>query len=921
MLLVQNLDIDVHGRRLLTQAELFCRPRSSIAIVGPSGSGKTTLLHTISGILRHQSGRIVIDGTDTSTLSSRKMSDFRLHHIGMVFQFPELFPELSALENAALVLRLQGMGRKSAQGIARSWLERLGVGDWAETSAATLSGGEAQRVGIARAFAGKPSLVLADEPTGSLDEAEVSRVASVLIQAAKDTDAALVVVTHNPLVARMTDLTLEIVRGTLVPQSGRPWANRMIWRVALGLATARSPTVRWRQVSVPICAGVALFLNLSAIALFTMVRAEHARLAARTGVVSFAPSESDLFVLERDDSWQGEQYVVYWLQPASSGRTVLPPGLTRLPELGEVALSPALVKLRSHESELAHRYPRWFTIEQDGIVSAEEMIAYARAPDDPGIRSARSAIRISSFGRNASAQNRPLVLEALPNLWPIALASVALIVIPAALVAGTAASGASSIRERRFRVLARVGAPLSVLRTIAALEAATLAVPGALVGLTLWLAASHTIASIPGIQRAVFRSDLSLGALILGVSTSAVVLWTGAVSALTTRVSLGPRSAGSRWGPSWRLGPLLLGSLAAAYGAVTAGEHGAIIFLVGVLVVLGSNVVLAPVLIRWAGSLLGSSGRLVLQFAGRRMEHSPERWARPFVATGILAVLACIIVGQIAILSQQDPNRPHSGVAVATVRWIHQSPRDFIGFRDVLHESYAFPAKSDGPEVRIGAACAELAPIFMLDDCIPTSPYWLSESAAASVSGALGMRSVSITLVDRDQLDPIAEAVVFARSDVRSLHEQLRTAGMLSLTAPTVVSEVTSNAQPSPMKAWLVAGLFLAGLTLGLSAVVTAIDRSLGASTPRLLLMRIGVSRNRVRNFESAVFGASFATVVGSSALLGILISSFTVRQTAAAVPVATFALLVAGFAVFGTVGTGLLWLFHRASPGDLPDD
>ena len=190
-----------------------------MAITGPSGSGKSTLLNTLAGIMRPKSGQILIDGENVLSFGPNHISKYRLNNIGMVFQYPELFPELTALENAALVVRLRGGNGKTAKGLAKAWLERLGVGALAASKPATLSGGEAQRVGIARAFAGNPRLVLADEPTGSLDEIEVAAVASLLLETARMTQSVLVVVTHNPVVAAMTDATFEVVRGALVRKS------------------------------------------------------------------------------------------------------------------------------------------------------------------------------------------------------------------------------------------------------------------------------------------------------------------------------------------------------------------------------------------------------------------------------------------------------------------------------------------------------------------------------------------------------------------------------------------------------------------------------------------------------------------------------------------------------------------------------
>lgn len=180
MLEVRDLTVEVPGRSLMAKVSFDCKAGSSIAIVGPSGSGKTSLLNTIAGIRRPSAGEVRLSGECISRLPDARASAVRLRQMGLVFQFPELFPELSAVENAALALQLRGARKRDALRVARMWLVRLGVGGIADAAITRLSGGEAQRVGIARAFCGEPRLVLADEPTGSLDQSTALQIADLL---------------------------------------------------------------------------------------------------------------------------------------------------------------------------------------------------------------------------------------------------------------------------------------------------------------------------------------------------------------------------------------------------------------------------------------------------------------------------------------------------------------------------------------------------------------------------------------------------------------------------------------------------------------------------------------------------------------------------------------------------------------------
>ncbi len=166
-------------------------------------------------------GSVFVAGTELTRLGQAERSELRLRRIGLVFQFGELLPELNALENVALPLRLTGASRSEAHRRARRWLEHVGLGDQAEARPSVLSGGEVQRVGIARAMAHDPSLVLADEPTGALDEESSIRIADLLVRTVKEQGAAMVMATHDPIVASRADRVLRLHNGTLLVEGGQ----------------------------------------------------------------------------------------------------------------------------------------------------------------------------------------------------------------------------------------------------------------------------------------------------------------------------------------------------------------------------------------------------------------------------------------------------------------------------------------------------------------------------------------------------------------------------------------------------------------------------------------------------------------------------------------------------------------------------
>ena len=186
-----------------------------LAVVGPSGSGKTTLLHVLSGILRADGGEVVLDGRAIGELNEAGRSELRRTAFGFVFQSGMLVAELTAEENAALPMLLGGRSRDESLRAARLWLGRLGLKGLEKRRPGELSGGQAQRVAIARALAHQPRVVFADEPTGALDTRTGQEMMTALLQAAEETNAAVVIVTHDKAIADRALRVVEIQDGRI----------------------------------------------------------------------------------------------------------------------------------------------------------------------------------------------------------------------------------------------------------------------------------------------------------------------------------------------------------------------------------------------------------------------------------------------------------------------------------------------------------------------------------------------------------------------------------------------------------------------------------------------------------------------------------------------------------------------------------
>lgn len=202
--------------RALDNVNLDIVAGSSLSIMGPSGSGKTTLLHVLAGILKPTQGTVVYKNRNMATLPDAYRTRLRRSDFGFVFQSGQLIEELSAEENVALSLMLSGADYKKAVAAASDWLERLGLQQLASHRPGEMSGGQRQRIAIARALAISPSVIFADEPTGALDQATGEQIIELLTGWCARTGASLIMVTHDPNVARSCQMTIHMQDGRIL---------------------------------------------------------------------------------------------------------------------------------------------------------------------------------------------------------------------------------------------------------------------------------------------------------------------------------------------------------------------------------------------------------------------------------------------------------------------------------------------------------------------------------------------------------------------------------------------------------------------------------------------------------------------------------------------------------------------------------
>lgn len=218
MIELQGITKSFGTLQVLKGIDLMIEKGEVVSIVGPSGAGKTTLLQIMGTLDKADTGTILLNGTEVSCLKEKELSAFRNRHIGFVFQFHQLLPEFTALENVMLPALIARTNRAEARRQAAGLLDFLGLSDRLSHKPAQLSGGEKQRVAVARALVNRPDVVLADEPSGSLDSQNKTELHNLFFDLRKEFGHTFVIVTHDEALARLSDRMIELCDGRITAQ-------------------------------------------------------------------------------------------------------------------------------------------------------------------------------------------------------------------------------------------------------------------------------------------------------------------------------------------------------------------------------------------------------------------------------------------------------------------------------------------------------------------------------------------------------------------------------------------------------------------------------------------------------------------------------------------------------------------------------
>lgn len=713
----------------------------------------------------------------------------------------------------------------------------------------------------------------------------------------------------------------------------------------------------WRRATIPFAVALFAVLVLAGSSVVAMAHRESERVEQRTGLIASEPSSSDLDVRLGDDVWGGEQFPVYWIQPAGSATPVLPPGMPRMPKQGQAAVSPALDRLASRHPGLAARYPGRMVLNPQGVGSGDELIAYVRMPEGrslPGdlvgdlASGDTQAVRVRAFGSPSENDDVFPIVE--PFSDPLTVASavggvIGLLVVPGlvVLVVGiaTATGGArgTDVEATRPGVASPMEPPAH-----AALQTLRSAFPAILGVTVVWGIVAPYLERVPLVGHGVLRGDLGLPWWVLLAELSVCTGASGFAAAFVTFVR--PRLA-TRWRrePSRRavLTPLqaavpfavalvafLLGRSVPPYPE-SALNPKLMLWFIGVAAALTGVVLALPVVLRSVGSELSRLRSAPARLAGRRLEHDPVRAARPFLLTAAAVVIALTGIGRVALArdvgADYSPS-PVAGTQAVFVEWLDPRPNDSdrldaaldIGLVAPFSEGKHVHGHEHPPEAEhahepsdallVGATCRQIAPYFPGTDCNSEEPYdlpvWTEQSLAKTMILARHGSGNRLVLVSRNDVTVDGHLLVLDNAPLEQFEERVRAAAVQTLPGPHVYSWLATLPGMSPLNSWIIVGIGVGSAVL-LLAVILSLARHL--LTVRNWCRRLPGPRvpSNASNASGAPeawrFASSFGAAVAVGFFVGLAICELMILPDVR-MPWRDVGIALGSVAIVGSIGT-----------------
>lgn len=710
----------------------------------------------------------------------------------------------------------------------------------------------------------------------------------------------------------------------------------MVVRIGLRLAFTRSIDHRWRQIAMPLSACVSLLLVLFGIGLIEANSRQAHRIANRMPILAEAPTAQDIRLLPRADVATGKQYLTIWISPPAQGSAPLPPGLSRFPKPGEAFVSPSLAALIESDSEFGRRYPSWELISEEGLVAADERLAYVGLPDD---RVPERAYNVVGFGPTSPGERAlQLTLSNLPDQKQLVVGVTLFAFIPALILLYLGTSSGSAIREHRFLVLHWLGASPRLICLVAAVEAAILVLPGLLLAAVVWLLVEANLGPLPVIWMDPLPGDFALPLWqVLVASLGAIMAALGLTMAELSGVGLTARRtrpvASKAHLQDYRAYPVVLGTIILlARPWLSEGKSDAVLIAAMALFLVGVPLI-APVVVRQTGRLVARVRTVPTLLAGSRLEWDPLRNARPHMAAATLVALTLTVLGYQKLTDVEIRRSQGAPVGFVTVSLGVNSTAELESFKDQLRPAVVAVLREDANRWILNVTCEDLAPHLGGVGCDKTDPTEFDATGEARALASLGLPpQLDIVFApdlrfaedwhahapdaspahDHDATTGVPThhhdslLVIDGTSTPSALETKVGTLSTLALPGSNVVGESRFRLYYPPAWSWTIAGLALAAVTLALATALPIMDRLTATRVQRRHLVKIGVTERRLRMLEGLLFGIPYVLVVGvglaaGSACCWLLLSQSHPRAPIPWTPIVWLLAVTSGFGLLGS--------------------
>ena len=658
-----------------------------------------------------------------------------------------------------------------------------------------------------------------------------------------------------------------------------------LWPIAWKLATGRSAANTWRQVALPIAILCSVLITSVTVSILNSYWAEDHRAWMRS-ISEYLPEPPadltipGLYIAANADYWQGQQYIQNWIEPPDRAEAVLPPGVWRLPTPGEAAVSPALADQIERFPELRNRYPSFFVMHGDGVMSPDELVSWVRPTDAQGFFATMPGFA-KSFNAGSPHPNeaRNSISNPLNKAQAVLFAAIC-VIIPSIflLIAGLSAS--SSVRDERIDLLQQLGAGRSWVARLNLLEAMIFTVPILVISLPLWRVASERLTAIPILDRPVFRGDMTLrwsqAGLICVAVLALIVLASVSQSILRGMHAQGARRRGlvGKGRIVFRALLICIALYVAFIVATNESERGIVIYMANVLVVLAILPSFIGAMARPLGSILGASTVLPVSLAGNRLQYQPARGLRPFVGLATVLVILFLTFGAIAFLTSRVEFVDHTASPSSAEVITQVSPAQTVTtLRERLPDTLLAPiyeeSSSQGVHYVVGTSCEAVATFFNEDTAVCVS----TETPTLGLFGKTFYYRDAVFDPERNvDAGQFGHVMVVSRESMEQVDASVRGALPLAkFPGLRVRTPESFTIKSPPIVPWIERGAAVFIALTGLMMVGAMIDQSVSGVRRSRNLVALGASRGVIAAIEGSIFAVCCVLAVAIGMFIGFL--------------------------------------------------